>query len=167
MKKLFCILFFLLCTYEAASIPLREEATFHDWSVFITTNEHLPNTCYALSTPYRTRALSLLRNLPFLIIKHVEGNNFTLSATSGFLLNPNYGMIIQIGRRSHRLVGGSNEFTWTSSYLQDRSILEDMLSGQEYLKVRSFSRNNDSVLDYYSLIGLSEALTYMEHNCNL
>lgn len=156
----------MLYIADASPTPLKEEKTFNDWSVFSTTRLYVPDTCYALSTPYRTRALTLLRNLPFMVVKYVGGSKFTLSATSGFILSTEYGLIIEIGDRSHRLVGGSNEFTWTSSYLQDRAILEDMLAGEEFLKVRSFSRHNDSVLDYYSLFGLKDALTYMERNCD-
>ena len=165
MKKLCLIFLCMLYVAEVASVPLKEEKTFKDWSVFSTMRLYTPDTCYALSTPYRTRALTRLRNLPFIVVKYVGGGKFTLSATSGFILSTEYGLIIEIGDRSHRLVGGSNEFTWTSSYLQDRAILEDMLDGEEYLKVRSFSHHNDSVLDYYSLLGLKDALTYMERNC--
>lgn len=151
------------------ALPLEELASFRDWSVFRTNLQYHKNKCYALSTPYKTRALSILRNLPFVIVKYVGGEDFTISATSGFSLDPSYGLVIDINGRDHRLTEGSNSFTWSSSYVQDRAIISDLVEysedGIQYFKVRSFAESGDSVLDYYSLLGLKESMQYIVRHC--
>lgn len=164
----FTVAFGLVLPRAATALPLTELTTFGDWSIF-TANTSNERVCYALSTPYKTRALSILRNLPFVVVKHVGGEDFTISATSGFNLSDQHGLIFEINNRNHRLTEGSNSFTWTSSYIQDRAIIEDLLdsieSDMKYFQIRSYAEAGDSVLDYYSILGLPESMRYMVKNC--
>lgn len=179
MKKLRALFLFVISAVVGISgvllpkavntLPLIELATFGDWSVFSTSTSSNEKMCYALSTPYKTRALSILRNLPFVVFKHAGGEDFTISATSGFDLSDQYGLVFEINNRNHRLTEGSNSFTWTSSYIQDRAIIEDLLhtieSGTEYFQIRSYAEVGDSALDYYSILGLPESMRYIVRNC--
>lgn len=168
-KALLFVALFQATAIKVSALPLKELATFRDWSVFEATTESRSKMCYALSTPYRTRALSILRNLPFMVVKHVKGEEFTISATSGFSLHSQYGLVLEISGRSHRLTDGSNSFTWASSYIQDRSIISDLLEsaedGAKYFRVRSYAQEGDAVLDYYSLLGLRESMIYISRHC--
>lgn len=166
MRKLLLILTFIfIIPHVALAVVLKEQKTFKDWSVFSAREKFNKKTCYAIATPYRTRALSILRNLPYFTVKYIGKDAFTLSLTSGFILSPEYGVVLEVNDRAHRIDTGLDAMKWTSSYVQDNAILNDLTSGADYFTIRSFGEDHSMVLDYYSLRGFEDSLKYMMKFC--
>ncbi len=169
MKKIFFILYVVLSSFfiltSSHAENLIEMANFKDWSVFKTQYQYDHNYCYALATPYKTRAFKGLRNLPYFIIRHFGQDNFTLSATPGFSMDILKGFILNANNRSHLFSNYSSHFSWTGSYIQDRAILQDILLSKDYFTIRSYNQHDETALDYYSTHGLKDALTFIKQNC--
>ncbi len=165
MKKIFFTIALWLMCCGASAQELRELVTFRDWSVFTTTNQYSANYCYALATPYKTRAFNGLRNLPYFMIRHFGGEQFSLSATPGFGMDVMKGFILNAGNRSHLFSKYSSQFAWTGSHIEDKAILNNMLRSGEYFTIRSYNNHGETALDYYSTRGLSETLRFMAQNC--
>lgn len=145
---------------------LRKMASFQDWVVFKSTSLYQdPVVCYAMATPYRTRALDSLRDLPYFAIKQEKSGEFMITTTPGYSLDKKLAIEITVGDKLFNLGRRSSEFAWTDSRIQDQTLIDNFLKNNDFFTVRTYSRDNKTALDYYSLHGLKDALSYMKNRC--
>jgi len=163
-NKTLLSIFFIVFIYAnmAYAEQLRKMAAFEDWVVFKSTNLYQDPICYAIATPYRTRAFDGLRDLPYIAIKQEKSGEFMISATPGFSMNKKLPVEIGVGIKKFDLARRTTEFTWTDSYIQDNTLIENFLQNNDFFTMRTYSKENKTALDYYSLHGLKNALNYMK-----
>ncbi len=143
---------------------LKLAKTFQDWNVYHQIS-HNSIKCHAIISPYRTKAFEGVRESPYLVISYKGHMQYTISLDSGFVVDQQNGIILKTNNRSYILNAALPRTAWTSSSVQDKAIIEDMIKDSRNFSIRSYNTSDDTALDFYSLNGLALALQYMEKNC--
>lgn len=162
---LLAIIAICILSSKSHAEQLRKIASFQDWVVFKSTSLYQDPICYAMATPYRTRALDSLRDLPYFAIKQEQSGEFMITTTPGYSLDKRLAIEITVGDKLFNIARRSNEFAWTDSYIQDQTIIDNFIKNHDFFTVRTYSRDNKTALDYYSLHGFKDALSYMKNRC--
>jgi hypothetical protein len=149
-----------------AKLPLLKKThAFGDWSLYnsVVGSE---KQCYATAQPYRTKSFVGIRETPWLSVRFVGYNKFTVSASAGFTINHKSGFVIESDAGDKiSLLTLQNGRIWSYSNKQDMHLINMLMRGDKYFTTRSYAYNDQTALDYYSLEGFNEVLKYMNKNC--
>jgi hypothetical protein len=149
---------------ESKKPILQHVKTIGDWEIFKKIeNEKI--TCHAMTVPYRTKAYESVRDVPSISFTYKGPRQYTLSVNTGFAVDRQAGLILETNRRSHILDTNLLRSASTFSSIQDVAIINDMVKDGQSLSIRSYSTNDETALDFYSLKGLFESLNFLEKNC--
>lgn len=157
------LVFFLVFTsINSKSSAENHESikVFGEWGMI-----NYPSMCFAFNHPYKTRNFEGFRNKPYVLIKYIEKDRFSLNIRPGFKVNQEKSVLLTIGTKTHMLKNLDFYNAITFSADQDIKIINSLLTEADYFKVESFSSSDRTAIDFYSLDGLKDALHYMNHNC--
>ena len=145
--------------------PLKKTKVFEDWVLYEGTS-HNKKACYASVTPYRTRSFVGIRGKPWIAVSFVDYDKFTVSAYSGFDIDNSAGFQIESDKgEAINLKVLADGQIWSYSNKQDIHLINSLLQGDMYFTVRSYSVDNQTALDYYSLKGFNKIINYMNKSC--
>ena len=161
LRAIKTLLLLTICLPAYAAEPV---ATFGDWKVF-----SLPSAgkkyCYAYTTPFRTKAFDAERQNPYMIVSYKGPKMYSIGINSGYLLNSYKGFTMATNNHTYLLDLKLLTNAWTYSSKQDVAIIDDLLSSNDYIEVRSYDSTDKTALDYYSTSGLLTVIQYFEKHC--
>ena len=166
IKILFPLLALLLAnTAQGASLPLKKTHVFDDWVLYESLKGN-KKECHAMSLPYRTRAFYGVKSQSWVALNFVAYNTFTVSAHSGFDIDHNAGLLINVDTGAKiSLETLDNGQIWTYSSVQDAQLINALMHGNAYFTTRSYTVTGQTALDYYSLKGFNNIIKHMNKNC--
>lgn len=130
-------------------------------------DEDTPRYCYMVSMPYRTKAhhANKVREPHFIVIYRAP-NEYTIKVDMDFFIDAKRGVVVDIDSTPRLLEPAfDSEVVHTYSSVQDIAMINDLMLTDGYFTVRSFDKDNNQALDYYSLKGFGKALRLMTRSC--
>ncbi|MFI4983823.1 MAG: hypothetical protein ACHP6I_01345 [Rickettsiales bacterium] len=161
MRAIKTLMLLLICSPAVAE---EQMATFGDWKVLVPVFSS-SKSCYAYTTPFRTKALEGSRDNPYMIITYRGPHMYSLGINAGFPLSGFKGFTLFANNRTHLLDVKIVTNAWTYSSAQDVAIIDDLIRERDFAEVRSYDQKDKTALDYYSVRGLTTVLQYFDKNC--
>jgi len=130
-------------------------------------DEDTPQYCYLVSMPFRTKVYhgDKIREPHFVVIYRAP-NEYTIDVDLDFDIDPKRGVVVDIDSTPRMLEPTfDSEIVHTYSSVQDIAMINDLMLTDGYFTVRSYDKNNNQALDYYSLRGFGKALRLMTRSC--
>ena len=156
IKRLIFLAFFTtLCALKANAG--YEEQILGDWKFVKFTQNDAHNYCYIYTEPKRTKATAIDGEGRYIMIVNNDGYA-TVGVSSNFDLDNSKGFIVTANNRSHLLNVTSLDQAQTYSANQDVALIDDLLKDEDFFQIRSYSSDDKTALDYYSLNGFTKAL---------
>lgn len=156
IKRLIFFTFFIAFCVNL-SFANYEQSSIGDWNLVKYTDSKGSKYCYIFSEPQRTRATLQESEGRHIVISNNNGYA-TIGVSSNFELDTKKGFILTVNNKHHLLniTALSQAQTYTS--YQDVSIINDLIMESDFFKIRSYSVDDKTALDYYSVRGLTTSL---------
>lgn len=156
IKRLIFIAFFTIFCGGIA-FAKYEESEIGAWRFVKFAEVDGSSYCYIYSEPQRSRATASDHEGRYIVIVN-NGGYATLGVASNFDLDASKGFILSVNSRDHLLNITSSTQAQTFTSYQDADVINDLIKDQNFIKVRSYSADDKTALDYYSLEGFKNSL---------
>lgn len=167
MKKIICLITSFIMWSQVVGAVDKELKKFDSWLV-LEGQEKNKKYCYAVSTPFETRAYySQITRYPYILIVYVAPNRFTIGIDSGYVLDHNNEVSITVANKKRSLAVlpmYKNAITYSS--VEDSYLIDDMIESEGEISVESFGTEDRRAVDYYSMKPIKQVLNYMINKCN-
>lgn len=171
IKKITVLAFVLLLIVLSAGSNAAEDqqskvGQFASW-VILKGNSGGQTYCYAFSEPdHSWYSKALDTRSPYLLMVYKGYQQITFSSHLGFEINKQTPIMLEIDDSDILLDTTPPYSAKTYSSTQDIQILNAIVEGDDYIKVKSFTKYGQYVADYYKVDGILKAINFMEKNCN-
>lgn len=156
IKRLILIAFFSII-YKGLAFAKYEESSIGDWKFVQLTQDNHSKYCYIYSEPERSRATAIDHEGRYIVIVN-NGGYATLGVSSNFDLDERKGFVLSANNRDHLLNVTSLSQAQTFTSIQDVAVINDLIQDEDLIRVRSYSVDDKTALDYYSMNGFTNAL---------
>ena len=156
IKRLIFIAFFTVFC-QSLAFAKYQESTVGDWKMVDFTQEDGSKYCYIYSEPERSRATATDHEGRYIVIVN-NGGYATLGIFSNFDLDAKKGFVLSANNRDHLLNVTSLSQAQTFTSIQDVAIINDLIKDEDFIRVRSYSLDDKTALDYYSMNGFTNAM---------
>ncbi len=153
-----------LCVAPALAAP-QLLGSFQDWDAYSVTDAQ-SSTCYALSSPKKLDRPNGLGRSPsyfLLTAKRPQRGSLEPSLIAGYALQPGQPVKILIGDQRFSMFS-KDDGAWVKDPADERRLVE-ALKGGTNLVVQGISVQGATLVDHYSLRGLTAALTAVDQAC--
>ncbi len=156
----------LLCCFDTANAvnfnEMKRVRSYHAWDVYIDAEKG----CHAISKPVESKAFNGIRNIPYIVMSYHKLDRYTFSMYAGYALNQSKEPSAIINNKTFALRLNREFFAYTYDSSDDVEIFNNAIADGKYIKIRTYSVNNETALDYYSLQGFLKAARFMQKKCN-
>jgi len=152
-------------SYAEYSLQYKESELieeFHDW-ILLKNNRGDQEICYLLSTPISAQKTTYFRDKSFFIVTHSAQNVNEISTSSGFYYKENSNVEISFGSKKFYLFPYRN-LAWANNGNSDIDIIKEMKKKDQFFVI-GVSKDQELVIDIYSLVGFNQAYSKMNEEC--
>jgi hypothetical protein len=170
MTKIFIIFIILLLPihcFAAIEEGGRLIKTFNTWQIFIREANNKSH-CAIIANPISTTGFPGFRSMPYIGFTSSQGNNFSFSIYSGFVINKDKPIQVFVDDNLFYLKFCRDFFAYTYDLNDDVKLINAALISKSIMRVRVESKNAEVVNDYYDLNGLEKAFAFLKqtYNCS-
>lgn len=161
----FCVLFFasIKTSYAGDGDKVDNNLKVGNWNALI---EH--GICYAKSIPVReVEQESKDRRDASMLVYYLGPDMYTIGVDPGYLIDEKKNFTLTVQDRTFYLnISRDDTYAKTYSSAQDVHIIDAFIKTTDnHFTVRSYNQKGEYSIDYYSLVGLKEALRYLQYAC--
>ena len=148
-----------------ANTNTHNQKHFNNWIAHIEQKSN-KKICYAFTEHFKRSLLDHPKPKALFVVNYSPQQHFTLSYIPGFIIDTNFLVELKFLNKKIALDNKYQSFAATYSAHQDISIIDLFIKGAEKnFVIKSFREKNQAALDYFSLTGFKQAITYLRSNC--
>ncbi|MDC0093649.1 invasion associated locus B family protein [Alphaproteobacteria bacterium] len=166
-KKIILLPFVLLTFFISSAVTAETKllGSKKYWKAYSTKVKN-SKTCFITSEPIKTTGKFNKENRgkPYVFVTNTKGgNNHEVSIKAGFNFKRNYDVIFNVDGNKTKLFPVDDR-AWSESSKTDRYLVQSMRKGKK-LKITGTSSPGNKVIDIYSLLGFTKALSLIDKSC--
>jgi hypothetical protein len=147
----------------ASAKPVALMEHYKQWSIYLEFNDDGSILYRAISNPIEMRVYDGIRDNPYIAVTYIHPLMYTISVYPGFIIGKMAPTILNTIQNSYLLRISWNTFAYTYDSQDDVNILNDIISSNTSLiEIRSIDNGGNIAVDYYSTLGLKDAMLYMQ-----
>ena len=160
------ILLTILTIYNVeANSNTQNQKIFSNWIAHIEQKSN-KKICYAFTEHYKRSLLDQRKPKALFVVNYSPQKHFTLSYLPGFLIDTDFLVKLKFSNKEIALDNKYQTFAATYSAQQDINIIDLFIKeAEENFVIKSFRKKKQAALDYFSLVGFKQAITYLRSNC--
>lgn len=139
---------------HAKTVKHRTIESFGSWKLVNNPNNQ---GCFIYTVAQRTRGKTDLDGRAYIYFKKVGYKSYTFGVLTSAPANKSNGVVLETDQRYWELQHSISQNAWTYSSVQDVDLINELMLGGSYIRVKYFDEGGEGVLEYFSLKGLQAA----------